>query len=128
MIREVHAHETASEIGHGPEHRVDALRLRDRFARVAADDDAAVLRRAAMKTDEMEAVMGQENALLGTCGREDGVVRKTLPREAQHGEREHIVTERPQPRRDPVVKVLVGQEAGRQAAAFSAMRRSISSR
>lgn len=95
---------------------------------VAADDDASVLRRAAMQSNEMQTVVGQDRATLRSGRGEHLIVRQASASEAEHCEGEHIMPEHAQARGDAVIEVFVSEEERHQAAAFSVTRRSISSR
>ena len=57
VIGEVHAHEPAMQVRQTLQHSVDAIRLSQRVARLAADDDASMLWRVAMQPNEMQTVV-----------------------------------------------------------------------
>src|SRR5712672_3084878 len=107
---------------------MDAFRLRDRIADVAADDDAGVLRHPTMQPHEVQSVMRQDRAPSGSrCG-EHLRIGQALPGEAEYCEREHIVTERTEAQGDALIEVFVGEEERHQAAALPTTRLSISCR
>ncbi len=87
-----------------------------------------MLRRLAMKADEMQTVVREDRAALAGGNDEHLIVWKSTPGLAEQREGEHVMAEHAKACGDSVVEVFVRQQACHQAAAFSAMSRSISSR
>src|SRR5258708_6712577 len=100
VIGEIYADEVGSEIGQCAQYGFNALRLRERIADVAADDDASVLRHLAMQTDEVQSVVGQHCALCDGCRGKDLLIGQTSSGEAEHCECEDVVPERTHARGD----------------------------